>query len=131
MNPAGSVLLDTNIVVAHFRNDAGITALLQTASALYLPWVVLGELHYGALRAARREVQLSLIRDLVSTAILLLPDQETSERYGHLKAELAKAGTLIPDNDIWIAAVARQYDLPLATRDAHFAAVAGLNILAW
>ena len=42
-----SVLLDTNIVVAHFRNDAGLTARLRVAPAIYLPWVVLGELHYA------------------------------------------------------------------------------------
>jgi tRNA(fMet)-specific endonuclease VapC len=131
MNPAGSVLLDTNIVVAHFRNDPGVTAHLQTAPVIYLPLVALGELQYGALRSRQREAQLALIREFLQTAILLLPDQGTSERYGQVKAELADAGKLIPDNDIWIAAMARQYDLPLATRDAHFAAVQGLNTLAW
>jgi predicted nucleic acid-binding protein len=48
MNAAGSVLLDTNVVVAHFRGDSDLTARLAAASALYLPWVVAGELHYGA-----------------------------------------------------------------------------------
>jgi len=131
MNPAGSVLLDTNIVVAHFRNDPSATTHLKAASAIYLPWIALGELHYGALRAQRREAQMALIREFLQVAILLLPDQSTSERYGHLKAELADAGRLIPDNDIWIPAIAQQYDLPLTTRDAHFAAVPRLKTLAW
>jgi tRNA(fMet)-specific endonuclease VapC len=93
--------------------------------------VVLGELPYGALRAQRREAQLSLIRDFLQTAILLLPDQSTTERYGQVKAELAGIGKLIPDNDIWIAATARQLDLPLVTRDAHFSVVPRLTTLAW
>ncbi len=131
MNTAGSVLLDTNVVVAHFRNDPDLTARLTASPAIYLPWVVLGELHYGALRAQRREAQLALIRDFLRTAVLLLPDQSTSERYGQVKAELAEVGKLIPDNDIWIAAVARQYNLPLVTRDGHFAAVPRLKTLAW
>jgi tRNA(fMet)-specific endonuclease VapC len=131
MNTAGSVLLDTNVVVAHFRNDPDLTAHLTATPALYLPWVVLGELHYGALRARRREAQLALIRDFLRTTSLLLPDQSTSERYGQVKAELAEIGKLIPDNDIWIAAIARQYDLPLATRDGHFAAVPHLKTLDW
>ena len=118
MNPAGSVLLDTNIVVAHFRDDAGATAHLKSVSAIYLPWIALGELEHGALRAQRPQVQLALIREFLQVAILLLPDQSTSERYGY-----------IPDNDIWIAALARQYDLPLATRDAHFGAVERLRTL--
>ena len=72
-----------------------------------------------------------MIRDFLQIAILLLPDQGTSERYGLVKSELAAAGRLIPDNDIWIAALARQFDLPLATRDAHFAVVPGLKTLIW
>lgn len=74
MNTAGSVLLDTNVVVAHFRNDPDLTARLKATPVLYLPWVVLVELHYGALRAQRRTAQLALIRDFMQTAILLLPD---------------------------------------------------------
>jgi len=131
METAGSVLPATNVVVAHFRNDADLTARLKATPAIYLPWVVLGELHYGALRAQRREAQLALIRDFLQTATLLLPDQSTSERYGQVNAELAGLGELIPDNDIWIAAMARQFDLPLVTRDGHFAAVPSLKTLAW
>ena len=131
MNTVGSVLLDTNVVVAHLRNDPDLTARLRATPAIYMPWVVLGELHYGALRAQRREAQLALIRDFLQTAIVLLPDRSTSERYGQVKAELAGIGKLIPDNDIWIAAVARQFDLPLATRDAHFTHVPRLKTLAW
>ncbi len=131
MNTAGSVLLDTNVVVAHLRTDPDLTARLRATPALYLPWVVLGELHYGALRAQRREAQLALIRDFLQTTTVLMPDQSTSETYGQVKAELAETGRLIPDNDIWIAAMARQFDLPLVTRDAHFAAVPGLTTLAW
>jgi len=87
MHAAGSVLLDTNVVVAHLRNDPDLTARLRATPATYVPWVVLGELYYSALRAQRREAQLGLIRDFLQTAIVLLPDQGTSERYGQVKAE--------------------------------------------
>ena len=113
------------------RNDPDLTTRLRATPAIYVPWVVLGELHYGALRAQRREAQLALIRDFLQTAILLLPDRNTTERYGQVKAEMARLGKPIPDNDLWIAAMARQYDLPLATRDAHFAHVPRLKMLAW
>jgi predicted nucleic acid-binding protein len=36
-----------------------------------------------------------------------------------------------PDNDLWIAALARQYSLTLASRDAHFRDVDGLNVEEW
>jgi tRNA(fMet)-specific endonuclease VapC len=58
-------------------------------------------------------------------------DDRTVEQYGQIKAEIAEAGTPIPDNDIWIAALAREYELPLVTRDQHFDIVPGLKTLAW
>ena len=128
---AGSVLVDTNVVVAYFRGDKVIHPHFAGVTPLYLPWVVLGELHFGAQRAQRRQEQLAYIQDLLTYAVVLFPDQDTTEVYGQVKAELARFGTPIPDNDLWIAAVARQHNLPLATRDAHFTQVPGLKTLAW
>ncbi|MCX6929402.1 MAG: hypothetical protein NT154_40235 [Verrucomicrobia bacterium] len=47
------------------------------------------------------------------------------------RTQLAKAGTPIPENDIWIAALALEHQLPLAARDAHFDLVIGLRVLKW
>ena len=52
MNTAGSVLLDTNVVVAYFRGEQALLARFAGAVPLHLPWVVLGELYYGAQRAS-------------------------------------------------------------------------------
>ena len=131
MTTVGSVLLDTTVVVAHFRSDPGLTARLRATPATYVPWIVLGELQYGALLAQRRQAQLALVREFLQTAILLLPDQMTCELYGQVKAELAGVGGMIPDNDIWIAAMARQFDLPLVTRDQHFAVLLHPTTLRW
>jgi len=131
MNMAGSVLVDTNVVVAYFRGDKALQPRFAGLRPVYLPWVVLGELHFGAQRAQRRQEQLAHIHDLLTYAVVLFADQETTEVYGQVKAELAQLGKPIPDNDIWIAATARQLDLPLVTRDAHFAAVPRLTTLAW
>jgi tRNA(fMet)-specific endonuclease VapC len=127
----GNVLLDTNVVVAHFRYDPELTSRLESSPANFIPWIVLGELHYGACRAHHSQRQLTLIREFLDMAILLSLDEETCKYYGVVKSDLASRGCLIPDNDIWIAAIARQYDLPLVTRDAHFDAVKGLTVLKW
>ena len=75
--------------------------------------------------------QFTYVHDLLKYAVVLFADQDTTEVYGQMKAELARLGKPIPDNDLWIAAVARQHDLPLATRDAHFEQVPGLKTIAW
>ncbi|MBI4460544.1 MAG: type II toxin-antitoxin system VapC family toxin [Acidobacteria bacterium] len=131
MTSTGSALLDTSVVVAHLRGDAQLAPRLAELSTLFLPWVVLGELHYGAHRAQRRAEVLTQIQEFSRIAVLLLPSGDTAAHYGQIKSELAPRGTPIPDNDIWIAALALEYSLPLATRDQHFAAVPGLKTLAW
>ena len=131
MNTAGSVLLDTSVVIPHLRGDKVLSARLTQVASIHISWVVLGELRFGANRAVRQEEALAQVRAFLRTATLLMPDHGTAEYYGDLKAELARLGKPIPDNDLWIAAMARQYDLPLATRDAHFAQVPGLQTLAW
>ncbi len=62
---------------------------------------------------------------------MLLSDESTPELYDRISAQLAKAATPIPQNDIWIAAIALQSGLPVATGDAHFEHVIGLQILRW
>lgn len=131
MNAPGSVLVDTNVVVAYFRGEHVLRTRFAGAAPLHLPWVVLGELYYGAERAKRRQAQLAYILDLLIYASVLFPDHDTTSIYGQAKAELAQIGKPIPDNDLWIAAMARQHSLPLATRDVHFAHVPGLQTLAW
>ena len=123
--------MDTNVVVAYFRGDQALRPQFAGAVPLHLPWVVLGELYFGAQRAQRRQDQLAFIRDLPTYAVVLFPDHDTAAIYGEVKAELAQLGKPIPDNDLWIAAIARQHDLPLATRDAHFGLVPRLKTLSW
>ena len=63
--------------------------------------------------------------------VLLSPGATTAEHYGRIRAQLAQSGTPIPENDIWIAALALEHQLPLAARDAHFDRVTGLQVLNW
>jgi tRNA(fMet)-specific endonuclease VapC len=51
--------------------------------------------------------------------------------YGEVKNALRLKGHPIPENDIWIAAVAHQHDLTLVTRDTHFDEIDNLKIIAW
>jgi predicted nucleic acid-binding protein len=56
---------------------------------------------------------------------------KNSARRANTSAIFRKPGTPLPANDVWIAAIARQHDLPILTRDDHFDAVAGLTRLSW
>jgi len=98
---------------------------------VYLPLVVLGELLYGVHKSSRPAKGLAQVQEFCRGCIILLPDEKTAEAYGQIKSELSAAGRKIPENDAWIAAVARQQGYPLVTRDRHFSFVSSLNILEW
>ena len=62
---------------------------------------------------------------------ILYPDEATTIRYAEVKNKLRKKGRPIPENDIWIAAIALRHGLPILTRDQHFNEVDGLAVLTW
>jgi tRNA(fMet)-specific endonuclease VapC len=129
--PGKSVLLDTSVVIRHFRDGNALASHLAAFEELYLPQPALAELYAGAFRSTRPEKNLQQIERFLEAVDVLLPDESTPELYGRISAQLAQAGTPIPQNDIWIAAIALQSDLPLATRDTHFRHIVGLQLLHW
>ena len=129
--PGNSLLLDTSVVVKHFRGSAIMVRKLAEREELFLPQQALGELYYGAYRSARPEKHLAQIEQFLAAVDVLTPDKETSVLYGKIATALSLAGTPIPQNDIWIAALAVQTGLPLATCDSHFDHVSGLRVLKW
>ena len=126
-----SLLLDTCVVVKHFRDATAVADKLAAYEDLYLPQQALGELYYGAYRSARPEKHLAQIERFLAAVDVLNPDEETSQLYGQIATALALAGTPIPQNDVWIAAMAIQTGLPLATCDGHFTRISDLTVLQW
>ena len=128
---SGRYLLDTNIVIALFANDKPVLERLRQADEVFLPCIVLGELHYGARKSSRVESNLEKIEKFASSAVVLACDGATAPHYGKLKSQLRQKGRPLPENDVWIAAIARQHDLTLVSRDSHFDEVEELPVQAW
>ena len=128
---AHGIPLDTSVVIAHLRGRIDVLALTAPAEALFLPLVALGELYKGAEKSARSVHNRQLVDDFLQTAALLFPDRATAEIYAKAAVGLEAKGEVIPENDLWIAAVAIECDMPLATRDAHFRRVDGLTLIEW
>lgn len=126
---SGRALVDTDVVIGLFAGEPAIVETLQRRTAVFLSVPVLGELRYGAEASARVESNLARL-DRFATELIVLPcDTQTAALYGTIKSGLRKKGRPIPENDIWIAAIARQHDLTLLTRDAvHFGEIEGLAV---
>ena len=127
----GSYLLDTNIVIAFFSGEPAVIDQFDQADEILLPGIVLGELVFGARKSSRAAENLARVEDLSQQVVVLACDSDTARYYGAIKHALRLKGRPIPDNDIWIAAVARQYHLTLITRDTHFAEVDDLLSQTW
>lgn len=116
------VALDTNRLTDLFQGDMALAEWLGSCDEIWIPLVVLAEIKagfYGGSQQHRNEI---LLRELLAktTVGVLLPSRETAEHYARVFVQLKRAGTPVPDNDLWIAALALEHDLVLITRDRHF-----------
>ena len=127
---SGKCLLDTNIVIALFANEATVKDSLAKTNEVFVPSVVIGEL-CGAHKSTRAKENLSRIDDFASSSLVLGCDAETARFYGEIKNTLRVKGRPLPENDIWIAAIALQHGLTLITRDVHFSEIENLEVTAW
>ena len=128
---SGRYLLDTNIVIALFANDEAVLENLQRAAEVFIPCIVVGELCYGAHKSSRVKANLKRIDELAASNVILSCDAATARQYGIIKHQLRQKGHPIPENDLWIAALALQYSAVLVTRDSHFGEIDNLSITGW
>ena len=114
------MILDTNALSAWADGDAGIEAPLRSTDRLVVPSVVLGEYFFGIRQSRhRRRYEDWLTRFLPETEIATITSA-TADSYADIRLELKRLGTPIPQNDLWIAALARQHVLAVLSRDTHF-----------
>lgn len=127
------LIADTTFLVGLWRKQpwAMTFAAGQTSKVLGIPWVVLGEFWHGAVRAGHDKTLVSGFLDL---GIPLLETGEVIQSYAEICARLQEsdlpAFRAIGQNDLWIAAVAVHWNLPLVSRNwRHFEKIAGLEVI--
>jgi tRNA(fMet)-specific endonuclease VapC len=125
------VLLDTSVVIHHLRGKLDIGDHVAGPEPIFISLTALGELYKGVLKSRNPEKNRKQLDVFLQTVAVLHPDTATALHYAQIANALEQKGTPIPENDIWIAAVALECAMPLATRDAHFEKVDGLSILKW
>lgn len=124
-------LIDTNIYSYALKGDQEVIKVLRETDEIGFSVVSIGELLAGFKRGGKeRKNREELETFLDSPRVVIYPvNEETAEFYSDVFIRLKKAGTPIPTNDIWIAAIAFQNGLKLFTKDARFKTVAGLSLV--
>lgn len=110
-----SILLDTNAYAAFKRGAPQALEVLQSAPAIAVNAVVLGELFCGFAGGSKsRQNRRELVQFLASPRVSVLPiDFATAEQYASVLIALKNIGAPIPTNDLWIAASALRHGLAL------------------
>ncbi len=125
------MILDTNGVSALAEGESALESILRKASRVAIPVIVLGEYRYGISRSREQKRYEEWLTDYLPKFLILDIDERTTVPYAAIRSELKRAGTPIPSNDVWIAALCRQHSLPVLTRDRHFDAVPGIRRIGW
>lgn len=126
------IALETNSYSNLLRGFGSFDAqdLVENADQVFLPLIVLAELHSGFRIGKKRRENEELLNVFLSKPGLeiLYPDYSTVFHYADLSRQLRVNGTPIPTNDLWIASLVLQHDLLLITNDSHFDHCQGLQI---
>ena len=118
--------LDASAYSNFRRGNREVVTLLDRAERVGMPTITLGELRTGFLLGGRRERNEAELEDFLDNPVVevLGVDSETSRHYAEIVADLRQAGTPLPTNDIWIAAVAARNGTTVLTSDEHFESIA-------
>jgi tRNA(fMet)-specific endonuclease VapC len=125
------VILDTNAVSDLFEGNASLARRLERSQRHQLPAIVLGEFRYGLMRSSKRTLLERLLARLERESDILSPDAETAVHYARIRNQLRDDGRPMPENDVWIAALAAQFQLKILSKDKHFDNVRGVTRVGW
>lgn len=125
------MILDTNALSAFADGNSAIKSLLEGADVLLFPVIVIGEFRYGIEASRKKEAYIAWLSQFVLPRYVLAINNETALHYVDIRHELKRAGRPIPQNDLWIAALVREHDMPLLSKDLHFKEIPGVECVSW
>ncbi len=121
--------LDTDAAIELLRGNVAARETLSRSSYHVLTGIALGELLVGVKKSSQPRIAKAKLDALLERVGLVFADETTSAYYADVRVKLEKRGVPIPQNDIWIAAISLQYDIPLASNDKHFEQIEGLKLV--
>ncbi len=122
------VLVDTSIIIEHLRKQQKSQSLLfrlENRQILYTSTVVAFELWAGATPFSKQQE----VQELLKLFTILPFHLEIAKQAANIYRDLKGKNQVIEIRDVFIAATAMVYELPLATLNVkHFNRVTGLTL---
>lgn len=132
----GTVLVDTNVFTARLRERSPLAT--EYAKHLFGQRIALApqtvaEARYGALNANWGPARQERLARLIARARILPVDIDTVETVADLRNQCRMIGHPLHQSshnaDLWIAATAIRWSIPLVAHDAVFAGCPGVQLL--
>lgn len=128
-------LIDTNILIflCNSKSKSLENAFKKhDPQEFYVSSITVGELIYGVNKNQHRERNLQAILKILSPFRIIDFDSKDGWKYGEIRAELEKKGTIIGGNDLMIAAQASRRNLVVITNNIkEYKRVQGLQVENW
>ncbi len=125
------MVLDTNALAAFIDGDSKVISAVFRLSEVAIPVIVAGEYRFGIAQSRHKSRIEQSFEEFLESCSILNIDAATTRHYAAIRLDLKRAGTPIPANDVWVAALSRQHSMPVLSRDKHFDHVTGLKRKGW
>ena len=115
-------VFDTTAYSELLRGQKKIAKILQNATEILMPHVVIAELRYGFCLGSRQAENEKLLNRFIASkkVRILLPDNATTDYFVNIAVSAHKKGIRLSMHDMWIAALSEQWGATLVTHDRDF-----------
>ena len=127
------ILLDTDICIELLRgNNRVIEKRRNYDDRVAISFMSVAELFYGAEKSDNPNENNSLVEEFFLTVIIINSDLDILRKFGEIKATIGKAGNILSDADIFVAATTLAKCNMLITGNVnHFMRIEELRIENW
>lgn len=117
------MIIDTNIYLALYNGEKPVIDALKSAPVIEVPIMVVAELRYGFMYGNKQHDNATKLDKFLAQekVEIIYPTLQTAQIFGELSVYCRRAGRALSHNDLWVAALARERNLALVTRDKDFA----------
>lgn len=126
-----SVLADTN-VISYSMNEHTLDDVYRQLigeRGVLISFMTVAEVDFGMRKNKWAASRSRAMLERVLTYPVLSADAGVALLFSRIRSQLFQAGTPVEDNDLWIAATALRYELPLVTHNPkHFRRIPGLQV---
>jgi len=129
------LILDTDILIALLKGETDANKAMQgleeKSDRVATTIITAYELLKGAYLSSKPKDNLAEVQKLLSNIEVLDLTLQACEEASKIYRDLRKAGCLIGEFDVLIAAIARVHNEPIMTRDEHFTPIREINVTDW